>query len=200
MIIADVGTVYVKLLMVIYKKHENSGFIIFKDNFPNFEYIKKEHLIELEKNYLISLSFNKNKSQFDESFDIKMIKKFIEIEMLEMIHICCKKTQFIEELFFKMFNLKLAKRIENTNTTNLNILGIDFLSKVIIKDFYDIPGQEIVNLNKVGHVLKEVTIKNYVSLKENSLYPFLLANIAEGLSLYRIDSKDDFKRVGGKFF
>ena len=198
MILADVGSVYVKLAIIFEK--ENSKFTISNlyQNLPNFTFIKKELFLILDKKFFIPLTFNFHKTIFQESYDYKIIKELIEIEKISTIFINCKITNIIEEIFKNLFNIPLGERLEHNNSTNLNISGIHYLSNILDNSFFDLPGQEIVNLNRVGHILKEVPIKNYVSLRNNSLYPFLLANIAEGLSLYRVDSVDNFKRIGGK--
>jgi hypothetical protein len=199
MILADVGPVYMKILLVPSKERIefNRNYVL--ENIENFSFIKHELIIDDNELILIPLTFNFTKNDFKESLDYCYVTEFIKTENIKLIHVCCRISDLIQALFNNLFNLPLSKRLDNIHSIDLNISGIEYLSKILNKGFFDLPGQEIVNLNKVGHVLKEVTVKNYVSLKEDSLYPFLLANIAEGLSLYRVDSCKDFKRVGGEF-
>ncbi len=199
MILADVGPVYMKILLVSSKERSNFNKNYLTENIGKFYLIKQELIIDDNKQILIPFTFNFTKNDFKESFDYGFVNQFIIAENIKSIYICCRISDSIQALFNNLFNLPLSKRLDNIHTIDMNISGIEYLSKVLNKGFFDLPGQEIVNLNKVGHVLKEVTVKNYISLKDDSLYPFLLANIAEGLSLYRVDSCKDYERVGGEF-
>jgi len=199
MILADVGPVYMKILLVSSRERSNFNRNYLIEYNEKFNLIKQELIIDDNELILIPFAFNFTKNDFKESFDYGYVTQFIIAENIKTIHVCCRISDSIQALFNNLFNLSISKRLDNIHTIDLNISGIEYLSKVLNKAFFDLPGQEIVNLNKVGHVLKEVTVKNYISLKEESLYPFILANIAEGLSLYRVDSCKDFKRVGGKF-
>ena len=197
MILADVGPVYIKILLVCNGEKKRFYLNYLNENIEKYRYITNELIIEDNKHIIIPFTFNISKNNLKETFDHEFVLLFIESEKIKTIQICCKTSEFIEELFKNLFSIPVSKRTENIHNIDLNISGIDYLSKVLNKSFFDLPNQEIVNLNKVGHVLKEVTVKNYVSLKDNTLYPFILANVAEGLSLYRVDSVVNYKRIGG---
>lgn len=99
--------------------------------------------------------------------------------------------KYIEDLFF-------CKLIKTGHTNQLTIIGLDYIFNTIKKSFFYLPGQKISNLVKVGK-LDEVTEKNYTTINEQ-FYPFIMANILEGTSVYKVESRDKFHRIGGSNF
>lgn len=98
---------------------------------------------------------------------------------------------YIEELFE-------CKLIKCGHINQLTILGLDYIFYNIKNSFFFLPGQKIHNLVKVGK-LDEVTEKNYTNIDDN-LYSFVMANILEGTSLYKVEDKNTFYRIGGTSF
>jgi len=127
--------------------------------------------------------------------DYSLVRKILEKEKVEIIYICGRLNDEIEKKIFELFNLKPMKK--EAHNTSLSVNGINFISNSYDNVFFDLPEQSIMNLFLVGHVVNSVTQKNYTSFKDNSIYPFLLANISEGTSFYKIDSVDSFTRLGG---
>lgn len=91
-----------------------------------------------------------------------------------------------------------CKLIKTGHTNQLTVLGLDFIFNNIEKSFFYLPGQKISNLVKVGK-LTEVTEKTYTNIHQN-FYPFVMANILEGTSVYKVESKEKFARIGGSNF
>jgi pantothenate kinase len=99
--------------------------------------------------------------------------------------------KYVEDLFF-------CKLIKTGHSNQLTVSGLDFIFNNIQKSFFYLPGQKISNLVKVGK-LDEVTEKTYTNIHED-FYPFVMANILEGTSVYKVESKEKFVRIGGTNF
>jgi len=91
-----------------------------------------------------------------------------------------------------------CRLIKTGHTNQLTIFGLDYIFKHIEKSFFFLPGQKVSNLVKVGR-LDEVTEKNYTNIYEE-FYPFIMANILEGTSVYKVESKENYTRIGGNNF
>ena len=193
-LIVDFGSVYMKLALVIEKQSDD--YKIFTSNFPILKYFKKELTLELPSATMYLISFNHLKQDFYESPDYTVIRRILDNGKIDHLYITGRVSEEIQERIHKIFKLESIK-LENSHYTNLSVLGINFLYSKFDYIFFDIPGQSIMNLFLVGHSLNSVSEKNYVSFKNNDIYPFLLANINEGMSLYKIESVEKFKRLGG---
>ena len=64
------------------------------------------------------------------------------------------------------------------------------------KSFFTLPKKSVQELVNVGQGMIKVDQKNSCSIK-NNLYPYLLTNGQDGLSVYKVDSIDSYKRLGG---
>lgn len=193
MFLCDIGPVYIKCGIIIGKESE---FIekISSQNSLSLLYLNLINSVEFENKSLFPFKINLLKiSKFEESYDYKLIKEFIFTNLINICHYCGKIDENTDLLINKLFGLKCVK---NGHVNQLSIYGLDYISKNIKNAFFYLPGQKISNLIKVGHGLDEVTQKNYIEFQSN-LFPFVMANILEGTSVYRVDSSDNFKRIGG---
>ena len=99
----------------------------------------------------------------------------------------------LETCLEDLFNCKLIK---TGHTNQLSIQGLDYIFNNVEKSFFYLPGQKISNLVKVGKLDEEVTEKTYTNLNDE-LYPFIMSNILEGTSVYKIENLRKFERIGG---
>lgn len=107
-------------------------------------------------------------------------------------HLTGQKEMIILELF-KM------KCIKGGHENHLSILGIDYIATHIEDSFFNLPSESVSSMIQVSKGIKKVTEKHKLSLKDK-LYPYLMSNILEGVSVYRVDSIDNYTRIGGTAF
>lgn len=162
--------------------------------FPSLDFTIKD-----KKTYFFKINNLKFKD-FSESDEYKLIKNFIfffeeQVGSKIIGYYCGILKDDLEEKMKNLFNCEL-KKLGNIN--KLSIYGIDYIVKNIEKGFFYLPGQEIFNLVKVGH-LEKVTEKKYIRF-EHDFYPFIMANVLEGVSVYKVENKDYYTRVGGNGF
>ena len=105
-------------------------------------------------------------------------------------------TGNIEYLIYSIFHLKC----ENFgNLVQLSITGIDYINNNFDNSFFDLPKGSINDLVIVGKGKNASNLtkdnKNKKILK-NELYPYLLTTGNQGISIYRIDSINSYKKVG----
>lgn len=100
-----------------------------------------------------------------------------------------------EMIIYTAFKRKLVKAGE---INNLTILGIDYITKNIPNSFYSLGKVSVMDLIKVGQ-LEIKPEKKFIDLKDK-LYPFLVTMGQEGLSIFRVDSVNSLKRLGGSTF
>lgn len=101
-----------------------------------------------------------------------------------------------EYLIYKIFKKKCLKI---NDTIKLSIMGIDFINNSINNSFFDLTKETIPNLVIVGQKknVSSLTKNNKIKkLLKDKLYPYLLATGDEGISIYRVDSINSFKKIG----
>jgi pantothenate kinase len=176
--------------------------LFFKINFFKIDEFKQSFDYKIVKNILERNNNSSTKMCNDNSTNISTgtgstSGKIISENNSNLICYCCwHLNEQNERLIFELFGLKCIK-VGHAN--QLSIYGLDYVAENTLNSFFELPGQSINNLVQVGHELQSVTEKNYLSLKD-SLYPFLFANISEGVSIYRVDAIDKFTRIGGTSF
>lgn len=100
-----------------------------------------------------------------------------------------------EMIIYTVFRRRLVKAGE---LNHLTVLGIDYTTKHIPDAFYRLGKVSVQNLIKVGQ-LEIKPEKTFVDLKDN-LYPYLVTMGQEGLSIFRVDSLNALRRLGGSTF
>jgi pantothenate kinase len=213
MLFFEIGAVYIRSAIVYRKKEVESIFTnAFKNEEIKFQYFQNNLNLEYKQNKLCFFKINLFRLEdFLKSNDYDLIKTVlneIKIEKNEisqsinengievLSYYCGPMNQKAEFVINKFFNTK-PKKMGHVN--QLSIYGLEYIAENIPNSFFDLPGQSIYNLVKVGHKLDEVTQKNYLSLKDN-LFPYLFANIMEGTSVYKVEGVDNFQRIGGSTF
>lgn len=223
MLLFNLSPIYLRCGLLLIKSNSISKEInSFKDK---FQYIRPEMSIDYKTRLLLlfqisyfKISEFKKSPDFEFLFDkIKLVKNFSsgDQEDLQLMkhkdsitpleeprnksaktpicyycgHITGKKEMIIYETFQK-------KCIKFGHVNQLTIAGIDYVNNNLNKTFFNLPEQSVHNLVNVGKGIEKVTQKNSISLKDN-LYPYLLTNGHEGLSVYRVDSINSFTRLGG---
>jgi pantothenate kinase len=115
---------------------------------------------------------------------------------IPICYYCGYLTGKKEVLIYELFQKKCLKCGE---LDQLSIYGIDYVTENIPDAYFNVPKESIGNLIKVGEGLDPVTKKIKIDLK-NKLYPYVLSNALEGVTIYRVDSRDSFTRLGGNSF
>ena len=163
-------------------------------NSSDYEFLKNKlninnnfHLDENDKNILES---NKN------SNDILSSSSITKTE-IESCYYCGELTGKKEFIIFDIFQKKCNK-IGNF-FVEFTIKGIDFINNNLDNSFYNLEKKSVSNVISVGEGIEKEMKKNYKSFK-NNLYPFLLTVGQEGVCVYRIDSINSFKKIGGNSF
>lgn len=110
-------------------------------------------------------------------------------------------------------NLPFQKSV--FRTTQLNTKGIQLLYDTLGFKYFTLPNEKLKNIGKIQRL--HDTSKKYFYLKNKTfhgydndnntddssceeLYPYLLVNIVEGSSIYKITSKNEYERLGGSSF
>lgn len=189
MLLCDIGPVYFKFSLVLKLNSPSSKLFVEDDN--KFQFFFKDININYKDRQLFFFKINVPKvGSFLDSIGYELVKRVIEIEKITECFYCGFMRAKIEETITQTFDIKSIKR---GHTNQLSIYGLDQISK-INNTFYELPDQKITNIVKVGHKLNQVTQKNYTQ-DNDSLFPFLFANIIEGVSVYKVDSVDNFTRI-----
>ena len=206
MLLFDFGPVYIKAA-IVFSENETLA--------KNFSDIIKKNSEELDIfNLNLTITY-KNYNLFFFKINLFRLEEFKSCKGLEIVkgilnefrdlyslneiqtaYYCGILSEKLETFILVTFNVRCVK-IGHLN--QLSIYGLDYISQNVPCCIFNLPGQSIYNLVQVGHKLNEVTQKNYTNLKD-SLYPFLMANVSEGTSIYRVDSPSKFIRVGGSTF
>lgn len=191
MLYVDFGQVYIKMILVL----KENPFEERLKRIKAFRFISKECSFPHEGNFILLVKFNFLKIEaFRDSEEYQEISKMIDSKEAYYTGII-KYGQ--SDLFEKLFpGVSLIKSLK---VINLAVLGLDFINKNIEKAFFSLPDRHITKLAKVGLMEKvEKSDKNY--MKNSELFPIVMANITEGNSIYRVDSKESVSRLGGSTF
>ena len=157
---------------------------------PDFEFLKnKINVIQ---------DFNQDKKE-EETLD-QFVKNGENSKLrnnnIKKCYYCGELTGNRELLINKLFQRQFIK-LENIN--ELIIKGIDFLNSNKLKSFFNLPKKLVSDIINVGPGIGKVSQKNYIDLK-NNLYPYIMTSGQEGISIYRVDSINSFKKIGGNSF
>jgi len=169
------------------------------NNFENFRITYKNHEMDNLKNGSEMLYSSNICDYCDENKKIDIHntsnhRNEIKINKINAYYCGILKGD-LEKTFSELFNCNLIK---TGHINQLTILGLDYIFCNIEKSFFYLPGQKVSNLVKVGK-LEEVTQKTYTNINEE-FYPFVMANILEGISVYKVESIEKFSRIGGSIF
>jgi len=168
-------------------------------NKQKFEYINMNLMIDY-KNYLLLLfKINENKlEKFKESFDYEFIMNKLKNEKnkneKEACYYCGKLTNKNKNFINEIFKREL---IEVGEINKMEILGIDYVNNNY--NFFILPNQSVNELIKVGDTHELISEKISINLKKD-LYPFILVNVLEGISIYKVESKDKITKLSGNSF
>lgn len=162
---------------------------------PDYEFLEKFKVIEK-----ISLDEKERKNIDRKLFNHKdsttILSEPRNKSRISSCYFCGKINGKKENLIYKLFQKKCVKL---GTSTDLSILGIDYMNNYLQSSFFDLPKEEILNLVRVGmsrsksNLCKESINRNAL---KSGLYPYLLATGDEGISVYRVDSVDSRKKIG----
>ena len=213
MLFVNPTPIYLKCGILLPKNEENIKEI--EDLKSTFQYFQTNLSINLNSNILLLFKINYFKiDHFKLSPDYAFLQKKLNITSksseqketetsnkdsitlsneLPLCYFCGHITEKRESIIKELFNKKPYK-VGNVN--QLTIYGIDYITENIENSFFNLPNQSISKLIKIGQGLESVNEKYPLSLKGN-LYPYLMANALEGVSVYRVDSINKYTRLGG---
>ena len=168
-------------------------------NSSKFEYINVNLMIDYKKYLLLLFKINDNKlDKFKQSFDYEFIFNKLKNENNkneeEVCYYCGKLTNKNKKFVNEIFNGKL---IEVGKINEMEILGIDYVNNNY--NFFILPNQSVNELIKVGNTHELISEKININLKKD-LYPFILVNVLEGISIYKVESKNKMVYLGGNSF
>ena len=206
MLLLDYGPVYLKFLF----SSKLVGTLTPTENFLDILLTLQSKLGQLEfidlkltktigENTLYFFKVNKHKiNNFNESVELLLIREQIKLANISEIYYCGKPQGKDSELITLLFpDLNEIKQGKNTQ---LSVIGVDFLNKNFDKPFFCLPYQTISDLVKIGKFNYDHTIDSKIYLEDSSIFPLLIANIIEGVSIYKVESISDYSRVGGCSF
>ena len=164
----------------------------FKDS-PDYEFLEKFKVIQdinLEENEFKKLE--KNLSNHKDSTTI--LSEPRNKSEIPSCYFCGKITGKKENLIYKIFQKKCVRY---GTTTELAIKGIDYINNYLQDPFFDLPKDTILNLVRVGISKSKINLSKKNCLLKNNLYPYILTTGDEGICVYRVDSIDSYKKIGG---
>ena len=164
----------------------------FKDS-PDYEFLEKFKVIQdinLEENEFKKLE--KNLSNHKDSTTI--LSEPRNKSEIPSCYFCGKITGKKENLIYKIFQKKCVRY---GTTTELAIKGIDYINNYLQDPFFDLPKDTILNLVRVGMSKSKINLSKKNCLLKNNLYPYILTTGDEGICVYRVDSIDSYKKIGG---
>jgi len=201
MLIFDIGPVYIKSALILEENDLCSTMLL--DKSENLENFDLNLTISYSNHKLFFFKINLFKlEEYKTSKSLEIVKTILyeknnkSLNNLQLAYYCGLLSEKVEQFITELFKVKCEKF---GHLNQLSINGLDYISENIPLCIFDLPGQSIYNLVQVGHKLNEVTQKNYIDTKD-TLYPYLMANVSEGVSIYRVDSKESLTRVGGTTF
>ena len=185
--------------------YKNKKLILFQINYfhtnkfkksPDFEFLERFNIIG-------NTQFNENewenmdKKLFNHKDSHTIFSGHNNNDKKQYCYSCGKITGKKENLLNKLFQKKFIKL---GTLTNLSILGIDYLNNYLQNSFFDFPKEKKYYSVRVGNSKHKSNISkenlNRKALK-NGLYPYLLSTGDEGITVYRVDSINSIKKIGG---
>jgi pantothenate kinase len=163
---------------------------------PDFDFLEKYKVIEK-----INLEENERKiidrNLFSHKDSTTILSEPRNKSRISSCYYCGKINGKKENLIYKIFQKKCVKL---GTSTDLSILGIDYINNYLQSSFFDLPKEKPLNIVRVGRSKSKINLCkeniNRNALK-SGLYPYLLATGDEGISVYRVDSVDSRKKIGG---
>ena len=162
-------------------------------NSSDYEFLKDK--IKILNNYNLELEEKNIIEQFKNNNEI-ISESRIKNNEIQNCYYCGDLTGQKEYLIYNIFNKKCIKF---GNIIELVIKGINFINNNIENSFFNLQKKVVSNVICVGDGIEEIKQKNYINLKTD-LYPYLLTLGQEGVLVYRVDSINSYKKIGGNSF
>lgn len=168
------------------------------DNFmksPDYKFCTKNKIIENLNNEEKEV-IDKLLTEFKDNNN-SLSRSILQDKNIQKCYYCGQLTGKKEYIIFKIFQKKCQKLKDLGDLHQLSILGIDYINNNIENSFFDLPKESVNDLIIVGKGKKCLNEKdkNTISL-QNKLYPYLLSTGDEGISIYRVDSINSYKKLG----
>lgn len=206
MIYGDCGQVYLKLLIKIPFKSNSDKEAIFEkiDKNKSLEYIETNLIFEYKENLVLLFKLDYNSiGTFTNSKDFIFIEDYIREYKIDTL-LCRGYEQGYYKAMHGIFKeLKIVHSDEKS--IYLSICGIELLHTISKDNFYKITDINIRKLNTVGKLNKlsdsdKIHFSEIQNINQKELYPYIMGNIIEGSSVYKINSKTCWERLGGSSF
>lgn len=169
-------------------------------NQEQYNYINSSLSIIYKDFAILLFSFQKTKlKEFLLSVDYEIINS--EVKDVTNLKYSGINDEFCINVFENLFS-HIKVREKSIKTIALSIIGIDFLvNNLSKKSFFTLPDIKLTELACVGKLSRlSSKDKTYRENCTESLYPYVLANIIEGNSLYLVNGANNYKRLGGSSF
>ena len=163
---------------------------------PDFEFLEKFNVIEkisLDENELKNI----DRKLFNHKDSTTILSEPRNKSKIPSCYYCGKINGKKENLIYKLFQKKCVKF---GTSIDLCIKGIDYINNYLQSSFFDLPKEKMLHIVRVGrsntesNLCRESLNRNAV---KSGLYPYLLATGDEGINVYRVDSVDSRKKIGG---
>ena len=198
MFLFNITHIYLKCAILLIKTDDLLKKI---ENFETkFKYIESKKNITYKNKIimLFKISYS-NMEDFKNSPDYEFIKDLLNSFNncnIRKCAYCGDLTSKKAQLIYELFQNKCTKLF---NINEYTIKGIDFINDNIENSFFNLPKKPVSSLISIGQGIENVSKKNYLNLKDN-LYPYTLTVGEEGITVYRVDSIDSYKKIGGNSF
>lgn len=176
--------------------------LFFKINYCNTEHFLKSIDYEFLKdklNIIQNFSFEGKDSLEDKLYKHKDSINLLGFprnknKQIPNCYYCGYITGNRENLMYKLFQKKFIKA---GAWKQIAIYGIDYITDHIDNCFFKVSKAESIP-QLIGN--DDYPIKKFPFSLKNKLYPYLLVNTLEGISVYKVDSIDKQTKLGGNTF
>ena len=200
----DFGQVYLKFSILSNKKLIYDS--INQYDTSSFKYIQHKLTTDINiKEELCSIMFFfvsvKQHEEFIKSNEYKVISTIINIDLPIKVKYSGYPSLLDIDVFSKIFPMSDLVNYPSRSTV-LSIVGFDFVHNEKNHQLFKLPEVHLRKLTTVGKVTK-LTEKDRIYIDNSNkeeFYPYILANIVEGSSIYKVTSKNSYERLGGSSF
>jgi hypothetical protein len=200
----DFGQVYLKCSIMANKSLINDSISTYdSSSFTNLKLKLTTDITIKEESYSIIFFIVSVKThvEFMNSIEYKIISNIINIDKPIKVKYSGYPSLLDIDVLSNMFpNSDLVHY--PSRSTILSIIGFDYIHNEKNHKLFKLPEVSLRKLTTVGKVNK-LSEKDRIYIdkdNDNDFYPYILANIVEGSSIYKVTSKNSYERLGGSSF
>ena len=182
--------------------YKNKILLLFKISYFQIEDFKKSPDFEFLKDKIKLINdYNLDEKEKNIIEEYKINNEIISESRIKSneIHKCYYCGELTGKKEYIIYDLFKKKCIQIGNIIELTIKGINFMNINYENSFFILPKNPVSSIISVGKGIEKVVQKKYINCK-NNLYPYLLTIGEEGVSIYRVDSINSFKKIGQNSF